>query len=337
MTKSHGGPIEQRRNRWWSALGATAIFIVLGLALAPGLTHRQPDAVEPSYRGVGLERTTSARKPSQSPPRNFPIAAVETGPASEPENRGFDCMISPNEVIEMGSAITGLIDQILVERSDFVEAGQVVARLESSVEQAAVRVAQARAQHKVELDSSKVNLELGEKRRTRARELFRGNSISLDLREEVETDATLAALELERARERHILANLELEQASASLGRRTIRSPVAGFVVERLMAPGEVVEEDTILRIAQVDPLRVEVILPSHMFGRVRPGDRAEIVPEAPVDQPRAAEVRIVDRIIDGASGTFGAQLILPNPDHELPAGLRCKLSFLGDSEVQAR
>ena len=179
---------------------------------------------------------------------------------------------------------------------------------------------------------SPASVDLGEKRRKRALELFENDTLSADLREEAETEATLAALELERARENHRIASLELEHSVARLARRTIRSPISGFVIERLMDPGEIVDEETILRIAQIDPLRVEVILPSDWFGRVRPGDRAEIIPEAPLDQARAGEVAIVDRVIDGASGTFGARMLLPNPDHDLPAGLRCQVRFLGDS-----
>ena len=97
------------------------------------------------------------------------------------------------------------------------------------------------------------------------------------------------------------------------------------------MEPGEVVDEQTILRVAQTDPLRAEVILPSQLFGLVQPGDPAEIIPEAPLDQALRAEVAIADRVIDGASGTFGVRLLLPNPDNALPAGLRCRVSFLND------
>lgn len=103
------------------------------------------------------------------------------------------------------------------------------------------------------------------------------------------------------------------------------------------MDPGEVVDEETILRIAQIDPLRVEVILPAGTFGHVQPGERAEVVPEPPLDQPRAAEVAIVDPVSDGASGTFGARLLLPNPDRRLPAGLRCQVRFIEDSQSAPR
>jgi hypothetical protein len=56
------------------------------------------------------------------------------------------------------------------------------------------------------------------------------------------------------------------------------------------MAPGEAVDEKTMLRIARIDPLRVEVILPSRFFGRLRAGDRAEIVTEPPLDRARTAD-----------------------------------------------
>jgi RND family efflux transporter MFP subunit len=247
------------------------------------------------------------------------------GTADEGE---FDCMISPNEMVDIGSAITGQIGSIYVERGDYVEAGQMLAMLESSVEEAAVRVARARADRKVDVEASKVNLELSRKRRERAEALYESKSLSRDLDEQAATEAQLAELQLKRSREDHRLALLELERASAALKRRAILSPISGLVIERLMAPGEVVERETILRIAEIDVLRVQVILPSELITRVKAGDAAEIVPEAPYDQPRRAEVAIVDRIIDGASGTFGVRLNLPNDDHALPAGLRCKVRF---------
>ena len=161
--------------------------------------------------------------------------------------------------------------------------------------------------------------------------LFEGNALSLDLREEAETEADIALLELERARADKQLASLQLEQAVALLKRRTILSPISGVVVERLMSPGERVDEETVLKIAQIDPLRVEVILPSSLFGTIRKGMRAAVVPEFPGDKVHVATVSIVDRIVDAASGTFGVRLALPNPDHEIPGGLHCQVRFLDE------
>ena len=237
-------------------------------------------------------------------------------------------MIAPNEVVDIGSPITGLIDSVYVERGDYVHAGQMIVMLESSVERAAVRVARARANREVEVEASEASLKLSNNRRRRAKTLFDSDSLSKDVREQAETEATLAKLEVERAKENHMQAGLEFDQAQAVLKRRAITSPISGLVMERLMAPGEVVEKETIMRIAEVETLRVEVILPSRLFGSVSPGDTAQIVPEPPYEQPRDADVAIVDRIIDGASGTFGVRLLIPNEDQALPSGLRCRVRF---------
>jgi hypothetical protein len=62
----------------------------------------------------------------------------------------------------------------------------------------------------------------------------------------------------------------------------------------------------------------------------IKVGMRAKVIPEAPVGGEYIAEVKIVDRVIDAASGTFGVRLELPNSNHGLQAGLKCKVIFPG-------
>jgi hypothetical protein len=62
---------------------------------------------------------------------------------------------------------------------------------------------------------------------------------------------------------------------------------------------------------------------------------KAAVVPEVPGDQVHVATVGIVDRVIDAASGSFGVQLELPNPEHRIPGGLRCRVRFLDASESE--
>ena len=40
--------------------------------------------------------------------------------------------------------------------------------------------------------------------------------------------------------------------------------------------------------------------------------------------------IKTIDKVLDAGSGTFGVRLELPNADRHLPAGLRCKDSFVG-------
>ena len=41
----------------------------------------------------------------------------------------------------------------------------------------------------------------------------------------------------------------------------------------------------------------------------------------------------VIDRVIDAASGTFSVFLELPNPEHTIPGGLRCRVRFDGEPE----
>jgi len=351
-----------RRGRLWKALRwllLAASLVSVALVLSPNLAglrtasprtnaavHIDPAPLDRSYPIAVAPRATSLLVPEEelaalepaAPPRDEilqPSGSSEAWLAAEAEATAaaptaLDCIIDPFQIIAVGSAVTGIIEAVHVERSNRVKAGEVLVELDSGVERAAVELARARAGMDGEIQAREANLELGTRKSERANNLFQQEALSLDLREEVDTEATIARLELQRARENKRLAQLQLAQAQEALKRRSIRSPVDGVVIERLMSPGERVDEETILRIAQIDPLRVEVILPSAMFGSVHSNMRAAVEPELG-DQVHVASVTIVDRIIDAGSGTFGVQLELPNPDHAIPAGLHCQVRFLDD------
>ena len=124
------------------------------------------------------------------------------------------------------------------------------------------------------------------------------------------------------------LADLELQRTSAEINLRTMRSPITGVVVERFMSQGEFSKQDKILKLAQIDPLYVEVFAPVSMLGKVAVGQSAQIKPEAPVGGSYTAKITVVDRVVDAASGTFGVRLEMRNPDYKLPAGLKCSVQF---------
>jgi RND family efflux transporter MFP subunit len=243
----------------------------------------------------------------------------------------LDCVIEPHQVVSIRSPVRGMIDSIHFERSDLVEEGDILVQLESGAEHASVDLARLRAEVNASVKSRQAALELSKRRSERAARLYASNALSLDLHEEVDTEAELARFELEHAADENHLAKLEHREALERLRRRTIRSPIAGVVIERLMAPGEVVDDEIILRLAQIDPLGVEIVLPAESFGSIVPGTKAAVIPEIPGDEVQMGSVTIVDRVVDAASGTFGARLELPNPDGAIPSGLHCQVRFLDE------
>ncbi len=244
---------------------------------------------------------------------------------------GFDCLIEPHSVADVSTREEGILEQILVKRGDIVTRGQVVARLESGLEQIALDFANARAEMMGEIESRRAALEFARRQRERVDELYRDSAISLNEKDRAETDLRLAETDLQLAEDNHRLARIERERAAHQLELRSIKSPVDGVIVEIMMVPGESVEERerAIMRIAEINPLNVEVIMPARLFGTVAIGTPAEVSPLVPDSAARLTEVAVVDRTIDAASDTFGVQLQLENADHAIPGGVRCDVRLL--------
>jgi RND family efflux transporter MFP subunit len=239
--------------------------------------------------------------------------------------QALGCLIEPFRVSDVGSPVIGVIESTLVERGDRVAAGQVLVTLRSDVERQSVAVASSKAQAVGELKAAEASAELARQKLARAADLANQHFISGQALEQARAEAMVAENRLAQAREQRNVFAREHELAQAQLGLRTIRSPIGGVVVERYLSAGERVEEKAIYRIAVVNPLRVEVVLPAAIYPKVRMGMELSVTPDFPAAGPRLAKVTLVDRLIDGASNTFRVRLELPNADHALPAGLRCK------------
>jgi RND family efflux transporter MFP subunit len=254
------------------------------------------------------------------------VAAI--APPGLDSARPTDCLIEPSQVVRVNSGVEGIIQAVYVERGDDVRRGQVVAQLRDDVDRAAAAAAQARASnvHTVQAAESRAGYLESVRQRNEQISQF----LSRDQVEEAQANARAAREERQAAAEDQRVARLEYSQSQRIMAEKTVRSPVSGVVVERAMSPGEYRGPDAshILTIAQVDPLHVEVFAPIAQLAAVKLGDQITIVPEEPVGGKYLATVKVVDRVFDAASGTFGMRLELPNPGNRLPAGLRCRIEF---------
>ncbi|MCK6424945.1 MAG: efflux RND transporter periplasmic adaptor subunit [Burkholderiaceae bacterium] len=198
------------------------------------------------------------------------------------------CLIEPERIAEVGTPVAGVIERVEVERGERVRRGQVLAVL-------------------------------------RAEDLFRQSFISQQALDQARTEARLAEQKLRQAREQRAISRQERDVAEAQLAQRVIRSPMDGVVVERHASAGERADDRPLLRIARIDPLRVQLVVPTALYGQLRLGSPVAVQPELPGAARMAARVTAIDKVIDPASNTFRVQAALPNPDLALPAGLRCK------------
>lgn len=247
------------------------------------------------------------------------------------------CLIEPERVAEVGSPVIGVIESITVERGDRVRKGQVLATLRADVERASVNVATMRAQAEADVRAARANFEFMREKQVRAEDLVQKNFISRQALDQARTETQVAEQRLAQAREQQRVSQRELELARAQLDMRSIRAPFDGIVADRYVWPGERVEEKAILRLAKVDPLRIEVVVPAAMFGSIRTGSMLNVTPDLPSAGTLKARVVLVDKLMDAASNTFRVRAELPNANAALPAGLRCKATLAEQSAASDR
>ncbi len=237
----------------------------------------------------------------------------------------YEGLIEPYVIVNIGAPDEGVVAEVAVDRASSVKKGQILVKMESSVERAALAQARVMATFDGEIYQQKTQLAFAKRLHGRVRRL---ESVALQDKDQAATEVVLVKHRLKKAREDRTLAQYELKKAQAILDRLSIKSPISGVVVERYVSPGEYVNNQPLLMVAQIDPLRVEVIVPAEMFGRIVPGMTATIVPELPEYGQRTARVTIVDKVIDSASSTFGVRLELPNGEDQMPSGMKCLVRF---------
>jgi RND family efflux transporter MFP subunit len=258
-----------------------------------------------------------------------PVARSETPATSNASTTEFECVIEPYQRVKLASPVVGVIARLDVDRGDIVRRGQILGKLEDGVEAATLALAEARATNEYVSKSYEARLHFLRSKYNRVNELRSKAITSQAALEEADAEAKVVEQQLKEAELNREVAYLEIRRAVEVLNQRTLRSPIDGVVVERLLVPGEYQNEQTpILNLAQIDPLHVEVFVSTSYYGRIHIGSKAEVRPEQPVGGVYTAVVTVVDRVLDAASGTFGVRLVLPNPDLLLPAGIPCKVVF---------
>jgi membrane fusion protein (multidrug efflux system) len=261
---------------------AITVFLALGPSLAStqaGAQSAPPDTLSPTaLPGGGMHDAA---------------AGLQTPMA---------CLMEPYLVSELGSPIAGVIDKISVQRGDTVKKGDVVATLNSRVDEATLNVRRAEAAY------------LG-------RAVQRNN--------ELFEKKLMPASDYDEIASKSRQAQLQVELQQAILGERSIKSPFDGVVAERYAGPGDRINDNKIVKLAQIDPLLVKVVVAEGLYGQIKQDAPAEVtVNQAISTKPLRATVWRIDKVMDAASGTFAVLLKVDNKDNRIPAGIRCSIRF---------
>ncbi len=252
----------------------------------------------------------------------------------------------PYQEIELHAKVPGYLKAIYVDVGDHVRKGQTIAELEApemAQELAQAVVAVKRAQTQVERAR-------GELRRAEAAHTLqqvsynRLASISktrpeLVAQQEIddvkarydgaEAQAMAAKAALAASEEEVKAALVSQERISTMMGYLRITAPFDGVVTHRFGDPGAMVQAGTashiqampVVRLSQIDRLRLVLPVPESIASRVRVGAPVEIRVDS-LNRVFQGRISRFSNKLDASTRTMETEVDLPNPNHSVLPGM---------------
>jgi membrane fusion protein (multidrug efflux system) len=211
--------------------------------------------------------------------------------------------LAPNEVVEIKSEIDARVEELGFDEGESVKRGQVLFKLDDAKLKAAVNLADA-------------NFRLAETVLERNRTLLESRSIS--------------QLELDRSVANHAATQASLELARQNLIDATIMAPFDGIMGARMISPGQVVNQGTVLTtIVDTSPLKAEFNIPERFVGQLTIGQTIEIRVTAYEAETFTGEVYFISPQVNTSSRTVLMKARVPNDDGRLIPGMFGNLDLI--------
>ena len=267
--------------------------------------------------------------------------------------------VYPGDRVRAGQLVARLDDVELSSRVREAEAMAAAAR----ASRAQIEADLVAAQHgiaQMEREAAMVEAELGYARSVAARSgrLVESGAIS---RQEWENDRSMAAAleakreaaraRLEQARAMEVSARRKLEAAEsmAAQGQAALRTatvvrdyvnivaPTSGWVVKRLVAPGVLVQPGmAILKIAQIDRVRLQANVGERDLPSIRTGSPVTVTPAGTGQAPVAARVTSVFPFVEAGPRTAVVEAVVDNAARPFLPGQYVQMRFVTGERADA-
>jgi len=320
-------PEQKRRSQrpFWIIVLVVLAFAVIALIVA------QPWNPEKVRRMRGAGGTVESGAVPTNAAAN--VTAVSTNAPATANNDAVLTVsgyIINRERIEISPRFLGVVKWIGVKKGDAVTNGEVVVLLDDTEYKA--RLAQALGQ----LANAKAMMAKDELNYQRIHQLA---ATSIESKQ-AEDDARLA-LEADRAAVQ--AAQGALDVAQTYVDWCTIRSPINGVVMEKLVNPNELVMPQSfggargpstaLMAVADPKDLQVEIDVNEADLSKISLGQKCRVSPEAYPDKSYGGVVAEIAPEADRAKGTLEIKVQIQDPDHFLTPELSAKVEFLKEQQ----
>lgn len=289
-TKRLANIMKHRKSRWVNGLelilvmsAALALQGCMGQAIGNEANDSQTAAEDPA---IPVEAATVITDD---------VAAVYSGTAT----------LEADEQATVVTQITGVVLEIYAEEGDFVEAGQVLARVETD-------------RYRLQVEQAEAALKRLETDFQRKKELFDRELVSAD-------DFERVSAELQAQKAEYELARLDLEYTS-------IRAPISGYISERMVRAGNLVAlHDPVYRVTSYDPLLAVLHVPERELRVLRKGLEVSMALDAWPGERFGGDIIRISPVIDPATGTFRVTAAVRDHGDMLKPGLFGRVEILYD------
>src|SRR5436190_1114212 len=186
----------------------------------------------------------------------------------------------------VSSKVTGKVVEVMVEEGMKIEAGQILARIDSSNVEKGLRLAEAQSESaRKALDETRANLEQAERELVRATQLAANKVASQSDLDRAEAEAKSLRARLEKQKADVVVSERDIAQWQQQLDDTIIRAPFAGIVTSKNAQPGEMISPMSagggftrtgICTLVDMSSLEIEVDVNESYINRVEPGQRVE-------------------------------------------------------------
>lgn len=242
----------------------------------------------------------------------------------------FDAELRPYKEIELHARATGYLDRMLVDAGDVVKEGQLIAALDVPELKFDLQNAEA-TERRAKADMEKFTAAYEEAHlaltRLEAADKAQPNLIAKQDIDSARLRDQSARAALNSAKEEQNVAAASTKRFQTMLDYTQISAPFAGVITRRYSDPGSLIQAGTssgtapLVRLSQVDLLRVAFPVSVSYVAGVKVGDEAEIrIPAMGKKFP--GKITRISQKVETATRTMEAQIDLPNPDRSLIAGV---------------
>ncbi len=280
----------------------------------------------------------------------FSRGAPEVAPVLAPVQRGSVTrtvlatgMLEARELVSVGARVSGQVETLAVALGQTVEAGELIAQIDSQDQQnELLRAEAALANIEAQIAAKQATLDRAELTLARHRELGAQNYTSREVLEGAEADVLVYRADLDALRAQKSSAAVTVSTARVALERTRITAPVAGTVVAVLVKQGQTVNAaqsaPTIVKLADLSVMRVKAEISEADVMEVAPGQRASFTTLGARERPFEAVVRAIepapaaietsDTISSDSAIYYNGLLEVANPEGRLRIGMTAEVSI---------